>query len=137
MSKLIYSIIGLVFVLLIIFAFTNTTTVYVCYEGSVVEDNRNCPTLPVITVTQRDAERAADNFANAIARSKGDSYSRVNSFREESNFFIDGVFTNTRDGTINRLTFKVDGRTSRVECIEGCSYFEDEEVVLENESIVD
>lgn len=101
-----------------------TTTVYVCYEGTLADRQQDCPTMPAPTLTQIQAERAADNFANAYSRAKQAQFSRVNTYFSEGNFFSEILFTEQQAGTVNRVKVEIGGRTGSVICIEGCDYLE-------------
>lgn len=100
------------------------STKYVCYEGTVVDNERDCPILPVIRVTDREAGAAADRFGQAHAQAKGDQYSRVNIYREEGDWFTNVLFIERQTERVHEATLKVDGRTTTVTCVSGCEYMQ-------------
>ena len=100
------------------------TTRYVCYDGSVERKEGDCPVIPYPTVEMRRAEIAVDTFAGAYAQALGSRQHRVNTFRVEGDWHSEVLFTNLNTGSVNRVTLKVDGRTSSVSCVEGCGFLD-------------
>ncbi|MFT4261144.1 MAG: hypothetical protein ACMXX9_01800 [Candidatus Woesearchaeota archaeon] len=121
MSKT-YLIIIAVLTLIVIFQMFSTNEVIVCSNGDVVETIFDCPRDPVPSINERQAETAVQNYGSAQAQARGDRFTRVNIYREDANFFSQTLFTNTQTNNVAELTFKIDGRTANVECIQGCEY---------------
>lgn len=116
-------------VLLVLAIFLSGCTKYVCYDGTVQSSEKDCPIVPVPTVELRRAEMAVDTFSQAYARALGASHHRVNTYRAEGNWNSELLFTNTQTGTVNHVKLMVDGKTSSVSCIEGCSFLERKDIV--------
>ncbi len=121
---------GLLVLLLIIAACSKE---YVCYDGTTADRERDCPTLPPLTVVERDAGRAADNYGQAYARAKEAVYTRVNLYREGADWFAIALFDERRTGNVEEIKLKIDGRTATVSCVQGCAYLglEDDEPLNE------
>ncbi|MCC7574638.1 hypothetical protein KO361_03535 [Candidatus Woesearchaeota archaeon] len=118
----------LVFAMLLI----SGCTKYVCYDGSVERDEDKCPLVVEPKILQRQAETAVDTYSAAYASALGSRHSRVNTYKVGGDWHSEILFTNIRTGTVNHVTFKIDGVTSSVSCFEGCDYLKKEEVVVED-----
>jgi hypothetical protein len=115
----------LLFLIPLIFLVACSSTVYVCFDGTERERSRDCPTLPTTPLTRMEAERAADNFANAYVRARSLQVSRVNTFYNASgNFYTELLFSIQGNNTVNRVTLEINGRTGSVSCYEGCAFLE-------------
>jgi len=112
-------------ILLIILALIIITgcTKYVCYEGSVQKDSSKCPVLPSLVVQEDTAGRATDNFGNAVAIAKHNSYTRVNMYSKNSTWYSNVLFTNPDTGKFTQVLLKISGQTGDVTCVTGCEYF--------------
>lgn len=107
------------FLLIVISACSNT---YVCADGTTQKDPTKCTTIQNPTVTEREAEKAADNYGQAYALARNDRYTRVNTYKNESNWNINVLFTNIKTSNVAQITLQVDGKTESVTCISGCEY---------------
>jgi len=114
--------IAVVFLVLISLALTGCSTKYVCYDGTVENDQRDCPKIPITSLTQVQAQNVADNFGRAYSSALGASYHRINLFRAEGHWFAEVIFTTHRNGGINHVKLKIDGVSGSPSCIEGCEY---------------
>lgn len=94
---------------------------YVCYNGHQVDKADECPVYPTITVIERKAAQAADNFARAYTLTGDLQFTRVNIYVEEGDWFSDVIFTNRQTKEVDQVKLKIDGRTSTVTCIENCA----------------
>lgn len=114
--------ISLILLLLLLVIVSGCSKVYVCYDGSEEKIAQKCPTVPYPSVSERDASQAVDKFGGAYALSKGDRFTRVNIYWENSHWYSDVLFTDIKTEVVNRARLKVDGKTSSITCIEGCAY---------------
>jgi ABC-type sugar transport system ATPase subunit len=115
----------MLFLIPLLFLVACSSTVYVCYDGTQVERQRECPTLPTTSLNKMQAERAVDNFANAYARAKQAQISRVNTYYNESgNYYSEILFSIPKNETVSRIKLSVGGQTGTVRCVEGCSILE-------------
>ncbi len=96
--------------------------VYVCYDGSTRDDQKKCPTVPVPTIDELAAGRAMDNYGNAVSQAKRDVYTRVNMYSQNGSYYSTVLFTNSGTGAIQKLLFRIDGKTADVTCVNGCDY---------------
>jgi len=119
MNKQIF-LLGLIMIMATVVSSCSTT--YVCYDGTTQGSIDKCPTVAVPKVVERDAEKAADNFGQAYALAKNDRYTRVNTYKNESNWNINVLFTNVKTNNVAQVTLQIDGVTESVTCISGCEY---------------
>jgi hypothetical protein len=108
-------------------------TKYACYDGTVQKDLVNCPILKVSTVAEQDAGKYVDNYGQAVAQAKRQSYTRVNMYNQNATWYANVLFTDSLVGDINKVLLKIDGKTGDVSCITGCEYFAPATPVVVNE----
>ncbi len=120
--------IGLIISLIFLLTITACSSDYVCPDGTVVDDPQKCETTPQPVIRDIQAERTVDNYASAYARALGVTHSRINTYRHEGNWHSVVLFTDTREGKVNTVTFEIDGVTATVNCYDGCEYLEREEI---------
>jgi hypothetical protein len=99
-----------------------SSTIYVCYDNTTKTDQSKCPIVPVPAVTELDAGKAMDSYGFAVAQAKKDSYTRVNLYSQGGSWYASVLFTNSETASIQKLLFKIDGKTADVSCITGCDY---------------
>lgn len=112
----------LVILLASIFLLAGCSKVYVCYDGTTQKIQSRCPTIPSPFIEEQEAMRAIDNYGTAVAQAKGDSYTRVNIYAQNTSWYAGVLFTNTQTQTVKQAVFKIDGRTAAVTCHTGCEY---------------
>ena len=95
---------------------------YVCYNGDIQKNIKDCPVLPTLVLTDLDAQRIADNYGMAVASAKLDSYTRVNTYTKNSTWYANVLFTNSISGNIVSVLLKINGQTGDISCITGCDY---------------
>ena len=98
------------------------STRYVCYDGEVKRNQEDCPIVEQPTMVQRQAEQIADAFASSYGQALSATHRRISTYREGTNWYSEILFTNVREGTVDRVKIKISERT--VECISGCEYLE-------------
>ena len=114
----------LILLIPLIFLVACSSTIYVCYDGTIEEMQRDCPTMPAPTLTKVQAERSVDNFATAYARARDAQFSRVNTYFDQGDFYSEILFTQRDSTNVSRVKVEIGGRTGSVNCIEGCNYLE-------------
>ena len=112
-------------------------TKYVCYDGSVENREGECPVFEEPRIVQRQAENAVDVYSSAYAQALGARHHRVTTYREDSDWFSEVIFTSVHSNKVNHVTLKIDGVTSSVVCVEGCEYLSGTDVEEVNETIID
>ena len=120
-----YLLIAVLFLFTIYLLFSSSTE-YVCYDGTVQDNARDCPTLPTLRIDQRVAERNVDNYGNAVSRALGYSFNRVSVYREGANFRSSVLFTDNVNRNIIESILQVNGTTGSVSCVEGCDFLNKE-----------
>jgi len=110
------------FVIVLSFLLTGCSK-YVCYDGSVKKNVKDCPILPVAIVSDTDAGRYVDSYGLAVAQAKQNSYTRVNMYTKDASWYANVLFTDISTGAINKVLLKIDGKTGDVSCVTGCDYF--------------
>lgn len=121
MSKT-YLIIIAILTAIVIFQMFSTNEVIICSDGQMVDDFFDCPIDPTPSITARQAETAVQNYGSAQAQARGDRFTRVNTYKEGADYFSQTLFTNTQTSNVAEVTFKIDGKTANVECVQGCEY---------------
>jgi len=96
--------------------------VFVCYDGTTQRIQGQCPTIPSPYIDEQDAIRAIDNYGSAVSQAKGDSYTRVNIYSQNTTWYAGVLFTNIQTQTVKQATFRIDGKTAAVTCQSGCDY---------------
>jgi len=96
---------------------------YVCYDGTVKKNIKDCPILKVSQVADTDAGKYVDNYGFAVAQAKHQGYTRVNMYNQNASWYANVLFTDSASGDINKVLLKIDGLTGDVSCVTGCSYF--------------
>lgn len=98
--------------------------VYVCYDGTVKDTEKQCPAVPPLTITEKEAKAAITDYTNSFARSRigliGTVIGEVT--RQNSSWRSDVTYSNSRTNEFYELTFLIDGKTSAITCIEGCEF---------------
>lgn len=117
-----YTIVLLASVFVLSFLLTGCSK-YVCYDGSVEKNAKDCPVIKVSTVLEMDAGKYVDNYGLAVAQAKRNSYTRVNMYNKEASWYANVLFTDLVTGDINKVLLKIDGKTGDVSCVTGCEYF--------------
>ena len=95
---------------------------YVCYNGDIQKEVKDCPVLPTLALTDLDAQRIADNYGIAVASAKLDIYTRVNTYSKNSTWYANVLFTNSNSGNIVNVLLKINGQTGDISCVTGCDY---------------
>lgn len=96
--------------------------VFVCYDGTTKKLQSQCPIIPSPYIEEQEATRAIDNYGNAIAQAKGDYYTRVNIYSQNTTWYAGVLFTNMQTQNVKQATFRIDGKTAAVTCQTGCDY---------------
>ncbi len=117
MRKILLAILVLILLLVV-----GCSTKYVCYDGSVKDRERDCPTIPVPDIDVRTARDAVNNYGQAFARARGDTFTLVNIYRDGADWYSNVLFSDFRTQEVSEATLKINGRTATVTCIEGCAY---------------
>jgi len=117
-----YAVLLLTSVFVLSFLLTGCSK-YVCYDGSVEKNVKDCPIIKVAQVLELDAGRYADNYGMAVAQAKHHSYTRVNMYSKDASWYANVLFTDLVTGDINKVLLKIDGKTGDVSCVTGCEYF--------------
>jgi hypothetical protein len=112
----------LVSLVLILLLAAGCSTKYVCYDGSVKDRERDCPIIPMPDIQERTARDAVNNYGQAFARAKGDTFTMVNLYRDGVDWYSNVLFSDFRTQEVNEATLRIDGRTATVSCVEGCAY---------------
>ncbi len=112
-------VMGLLVLLLVI---AGCSTKYVCYDGSVQDRERDCPTVPVPDIDRRTAESSVNNYAISFASAKGVSHRIVNLYREGQDWYSNVLFSDFRTEQVNEVMLRISGSTATVTCVEGCAY---------------
>jgi hypothetical protein len=112
----------IILILSLLFVAGCAKTVYVCYDGSERDDIKKCPIVILPKLTDIEAGRAVDNFGTAVAQAKRDTYTRVNIYTQNGTWFSNTLFTNSMNGTIKQVSFRINGKTGDVSCVSGCEY---------------
>lgn len=100
---------------------TACSTTYVCYDGTHQKNAEQCPTYPHITLMESKVAQITDNYARAYSLSTGYQYTRVSIYPEGGDWFSDVLFSDRATESVYPIKLKIDGRTSSVTCIDGCS----------------
>ena len=118
----------LVFILYLV-VLTGDDTEYVCYDGSVAEVPTDCPTIPTPNINERSARESAQNFAGALARSRGLQNNYINIYSEDINWKANFVITDrNNDGEVYETVIFVNGTTGSPSCLEGCGFLDTEDL---------
>lgn len=96
--------------------------IYVCYDGTTQKIASKCPRIPLPDITETQAGKAMDSFGTAIAQARGDTYTRVNLYSQNSTWYSGVLFTNKQQQDVRESKFRIDGKTAAVTCISGCEY---------------
>lgn len=116
------SVVSIVLLLLLIFG--GKKTVYVCYDGTEEKNANDCPSIPPLTITEKEAKDAMIDYASSFARSRpgviGSVIGEVSRINSSWQAYV--TFANSRTNEFNELKFLIDGKTSSITCIEGCDY---------------
>jgi len=96
--------------------------VYVCYDGTTQDNERDCPIVPYPKITEKAAKSAVDKWGYAYASAKSDRFTQVNTFADKYDWKSDVLFTNSRTEEVNAITLKIDGKTATITCLTGCNY---------------
>jgi hypothetical protein len=111
-----------IILIIILFLVAGCSKVYVCYDGTTKKVQSLCPTVPSPHIEEQEAARAIDNYGTAIAQAKGDVYTRVNIYSQNTTWYSGVLFTNMQTQNVKQAIFKIDGKTATVTCQSGCDY---------------
>lgn len=136
-SKVVITALLILVLVLSVMQFTGDDTEYVCFDGSVAEIPTDCPTIPTPNINQRTAKESAQNFAGAIARSRGLQVSFINIYSEDNDWKSNFVISERNDdGVVYETVIFVDGRTGSPSCLEACGFLnnQNEELISQENS---
>lgn len=124
-------LIAILMILIIIIITGCSNKVYVCYDGTQMDDADNCPVYPLITVNEMKAQKTVDNYGRGYASGKSLQFTRVNTYLENGDWYADTIFSDRTTDTVHETKLKIDGRTSSITCISGCEVLglEDNEAI--------
>jgi len=111
-------------ILLLIVIFAGKRTIYVCYDGTEQKIATKCTAVPPLYITQKQADSAVTTYSNAYALSKGDRSSVVNTYRLNTSWRSEVLFSNVKSQEVHKVLFNIDGKTSTINCLEGCDYLD-------------
>jgi len=116
-------------ILLLFLVFGGKNAVYVCYDGTEEESAKDCPSVPPLTITEKEAKAAMIDYSTSFARSRPGVIASVigEVSRINSSWQAHVTFSNSRTGDFNELKFLIDGKTSSITCVEGCDYLKTQE----------
>jgi hypothetical protein len=109
-------------ILILMLLFRGEKLAYVCYDGTMQQDSKKCPSVPSLTIDQKKATDSVNNYARAYANSKGDTFSVVNVYRNGSIWRSDVLFSNAAKKEVHSISLSIDGTTATVTCTSGCDY---------------
>jgi hypothetical protein len=122
-----FGFLSIIFLLMVIFG--GKETIYVCYDGTEEKRQSDCESAPPLAITAKAAKDAVTDYVNSYARSRpgliGSVIGEVS--RQNNSYLSDVTFSNSRTAQFNELTFRIDGKTSSVSCIEGCEFLKIDE----------
>lgn len=113
-----------VVLLLSVLLITNEEIQYVCYEGSVMENPADCPRIPTPNVNERSARESAQNFANAVARSRNLQANYINLYMDGADWKANFVFNERSNdqAKVWESVILVNGTTGSPSCIVECGF---------------
>jgi len=117
-----FALILVVFLLLLLIVLSGCKKIYVCYDGTTRDKERECPTVPHPQISEKEAKSAVDKWGYAYASAKADRFTQVSTYADKSNWKSDILFTTTKTEKVHALTIEIDGKTATITCLTGCEY---------------
>jgi len=100
---------------------TSNNIKYICPNGRETDDIGRCTFEKRISVSERDAEKAAVAFVNGFVSSDGWKTSFINAYREDGAWHAQLIISKRDEGSVETIV-AVDGLKGTVSCEETCEY---------------